>query len=288
VNYGLDLKTLFALLRIKHYIKNLLVFIPLIFSYQLFNAKLLIVTIWGYFAFCFLASGIYIVNDLKDVHKDRLHPKKQYRPIASGKIRPLVARIMIFFCVVLSIICNLMTGSLIGLLFLVTYFFMNIGYSYGLKNVPIIDIIILTVGFILRVVYGASLVEIPVSSWLYLTIIVISLFMGLGKRRNELAAVNPRGGVTRSVLHFYNYSFLDKNMYVCVSLTNTFYALWAVDHSSPYMIWTVPIVILVLMKYSLDIEGHSDGDPVEVVSNDISLLLLIAFYIISALCILYS
>lgn len=279
----------FALLRIKHYIKNLLVFVPLIFSQQLINSHLLLIEVWGFLSFSFLASTIYIINDLKDAPQDRLHPKKKYRPIASRKISSCTAIFIICFCLAISIFCNYMTGSFIGFLLLATYLLINLGYSFGLKNVPIIDIIILASGFVLRVIYGASLAEIPVSNWLYLTIIVASLYMGLGKRRNELAAANQTGGnITRVVLRFYTYSFLDKNMYVCVALTNTFYALWAVSHNISYMIWTVPLVIIVLMKYSLDIEGKFDGDPVEVITHDKTLILMVIIYIISILSILYA
>ncbi len=102
--------------------------------------------------------------------------------------------------------------------------------------------------------------------------------MGLGKRRNEIQKQGDEGE-TRPVLKYYTYSFLDKNMYVCVALSIVFYALWAVERDNPLFLWSVPIMMIILMKYSLDIEGNSDGDPIEVITHDKTLILLVAIFV---------
>ena len=153
------------------------------------------------------------------------------------------------------------------------------------------DIAILVSGFLLRVLYGSEIMGIEISNWLYLTVISMSFYLGLGKRRNEL--VKSTEGTTRKVLQFYNHSFLDKNMYMCLALTITFYSLWSVDPltisriGNSNLFWTVPLVILICMKYSLTIEGNSDGDPVEVVFRDKTLLALILFFGVITMGIIY-
>ena len=146
------------------------------------------------------------------------------------------------------------------------------------------DIVILVSGFLIRVIYGGLIVNVEVSGWLYLTVMSAAFFFALGKRRNEIG-VNDG---TRDVLKFYSREFLDKNMYVFLALLNTFYALWCLDSvNKDRLIWTVPIVLIICMKYSMDIEGDSDGDPIEVLFHDKALLILCAFYAAVLLAIIY-
>lgn len=157
------------------------------------------------------------------------------------------------------------------------YFFLNLIYSFGGKNVPLLDIAILVSGFLLRVIYGGMVTDIPLSHWLCLTITAASFYLSLGKRRGELLK-NPDN--PRPVLRYYSRDFLEKNMYMSVALAIVFYALWTVDASSVIrfgttaLVWTVPLVILIFMRYSLIVEDKTDGDPVEVILHDIPLLLL--------------
>ena len=137
---------------------------------------------------------------------------------------------------------------------------------------------------------GFNVTGIEISKWLYLTIIAMSFYLGLGKRRNELL---KQKGNSRKVLKYYNQGFLDKNMYMCLALTIAFYSLWSVDPitiervSNTDLVWTVPFVILICMKYSLNIEGNSDGDPVEVVLKDKALLAMLAIYGVITVGIIY-
>ena len=227
---------------------------------------------------CLISSAVYILNDIQDAPKDRLHPTKRFRPIAGGSIRILQARVIGGFCLFLSLTLSYLAGGVSGLLLILIYFVLNVSYSFGLKNQPLIDVIILASGFNIRVIYGAVLTQIPISGWLYLTIWTGAFYMGLGKRRNEIARQGSMKE-TRTVLRYYSYSFLDKNMYVCIALSIVFYAMWAVEHESVLFIWSVPILMILLMKYSLDIEGDSDGDPIEVITHDKVLILLIVAFV---------
>nr|WP_308507781.1 UbiA prenyltransferase family protein [uncultured Stomatobaculum sp.] len=271
------MKKYLKLLRAKHYFKNALVFTPLFFNRTIFTSKAANALI-GFVAFCLISSAVYIFNDIQDAPKDRLHPTKKKRPIASGAVSIFRAKTIGMFCLILSIALSLYVGSLMSVLLLLLYFALNILYSLGLKNRPLIDVVILASGFIIRVIFGAALTNIPISGWLYLTIWTGAFYMGLGKRRNEIQKQGDEGE-TRPVLKYYTYSFLDKNMYVCVALSIVFYALWAVERDNPLFLWSVPIMMIILMKYSLDIEGNSDGDPIEVITHDKTLILLVAIFV---------
>ena len=276
-------KSYIKLMRVKHYMTNVLVLVSLFFSKNFFCQEKLIPAILGVVSFCLISSAVYIVNDLNDVEKDRNHPTKCKRPIASGAVSKLQANILLLICIAGSIVLSLMTGKALSLIYILLYFVLNIAYSLGLKNQPILDIVLLTSGFVIRVMYGAFITNTIISSWLFLVIVTGSFYLGLGKRRNEIKL----NADSRDVLKHYNYAFLDKNMHVCLGLTNVFYALWAKEFENPYMLYTVPLVLVIFMKYSLDIEGDSDGDPVEVVIKDKILIAISAVYAASVAVLLY-
>lgn len=273
------MKQYIKLARPHHWIKNVLVLLPLICSGQMFQWKKLSCGLWAFFAFSLLASAIYCINDVRDREKDRKNPAKCTRPIASGAIDVPQALIYCGVLLMLALGCGYLASGWNGLawLWLGLYFFLNLGYSLGLKNFPLIDIAILVSGFLLRMLYGGVVTEIELSKWLCLTVIAMSFYLGLGKRRGERISGKTEG---RNVLKFYSKTFLDQNMYMCVALTVMFYALWTVDAltvarvGGETLIWTVPLVILICMKYSLDVEGEYDGDPVEVLLHDKLLLFM--------------
>lgn len=267
------------LLRIKHYIKNLLIFLPLLCSGGLISSPCEWVGLLvGFFAFSFMSSAIYLINDIRDRENDAQHPKKCHRPIASGTVGILHASFLsLLLCVAALVMAVYLSGatSWMVLVVLVVYLILNIGYSVYLKHIPVIEVAILASGFLLRVLYGGFVSGIEVSSWLYLTVLSFSFYMGLGKRRNEFDR-NPAHD-TRMVLKHYSRRFLDRNMYMFLALSICFYSLWAMEQGR-WALWSVPIVIVCSMRYSLIVEGSSDGDPVEVLLGDKFLLLLGAIY----------
>lgn len=293
------IKEYIKLIRVKHYFKNVLIFLPLIFSGNIFNIEKLIISIIGFIAFSFVASVVYIINDIRDIENDRKHPIKRKRPLPAGTVSKkeaiILAIVMLLIAYLLNTIifvtCNMTIQNLVmSMILLSLYILLNIAHSFGLKNKPIIDIVILVSGFLIRILYGSAITNIEVSNWLYLTVISGSFYMGLGKRRNE---IKKQGDKSREVLKRYSKEFLDKNMYVCLTLSIVFYALWCVDSATiqrmgtNLMVWTVPIVMIILMKYSLDVEGDSYGDPVDVLFKDKILLLIVALYAISVFSIMY-
>lgn len=294
-----NIKEYLKLMRVKHYFKNILIFLPLIFSGDLFNITKISVCLIGYIAFSLIASFVYIVNDIRDIENDRKHPVKKNRPLASGKISKkqgiIFAIVLIGIAYMINAIPVLLkmlsiNNYVVSMLFMTLYIIINIAYSFGLKKQPIIDVVILVLGFLIRILYGSTITNIEVSNLLYLTVIAGSFYMGFGKRRNEII---KQGDTSREVLRRYNKEFLDKNMYVCLTLSIVFYALWCVDANTiarmgnNLMAWTVPIVMIILMKYSLNVEGDSFGDPVDVLFKDKVLMFMVVLYAIIVFSIMY-
>lgn len=264
------------LIRVKHWVKNILIFIPLICS-GLVTYSNVISCIEAFFAFSFASSFIYIINDIRDIEKDKLHPRKKNRPLPSGKIKKSTAIYIAVLMIILAITINTIINNNFlntSLYFLLGYIIMNICYSMGLKNIAIIDIVLLASGFVIRVYYGASIINVDVSSWLFLTIMSASLFLGLGKRKKEL--INNKE--SRKVLQEYNEAFLDKFQYLSLALTIVFYSLWTIEQSIKFLYLTIPLLIIIFMKYSLNIEKNDEGDPTTVLYQDKLLMGLCLIY----------
>ena len=275
------IKQILKLLRPKHWIKNGLILLPLFFNLS-FSFENILTAIIGFSLFSLAASVVYIINDINDIEDDKKHPKKKHRPLASGAvsvqlawgIATIIAAIVVLVPFVYPPITP--TASLV----LAMYVLLNIGYSLRLKHIPIIDIFILATGFVLRIIFGAIIFDISLSNWLILTVLCGSLFMGIGKRRNELMQSKK----TRKVNRYYSFNFLNNSLYVFLALTICFYSLWSIDTANQIhnAIWTVPIVVLILMSYALKLESDScDGDPVNVLFGDKGLSILTLLYTIT-------
>lgn len=281
------MKNYLKLIRVKHWLKNFLVVLPLFFSINLFNTNLIYKCIIAFIIFSFSSSIVYIINDLSDLEKDKLHPIKKYRPLASNKISKKTAINIIIILILLLVpligLLYKLQNNIFVILIPIIYIVVNILYTKLLKNVPIIDVTIIVIGFLLRVLYGGVSIDVQVSKYLYLMIIFGSYFLGFGKRRNEII---KNGYKSRKVLSMYNKDFLDKNMYVAFSLAIVSYTLWCVDPTTiarignDYVFWTIPLLMIILQLYSLNIEGNSHGDPIEVVINDKKLLVASIIYIV--------
>ena len=290
------LKTYISLLRVKHYIKNFLIFFPILFSGNLLNFDAVILAIIEFFSFSFAASAIYVFNDLLDYEKDKNHPIKRNRPIASGIVKKSKAKIIFGFLVLIVTLIQILlyTTKLLNFdnfisstMIIYIYIIINIIYSIYMKHLPILDIIFLTLGFVLRVYFGGSFINVKISNWLYLTILSFSLYLVLGKRKGELQKNND---LSRKVLKFYNESYLDKFMQIYLSLTLVFYSLWCMNFENNLLLYSIFIIIFIVMKYSLDVDSNSIylGDPVETLLHDKTLIISILLYVLYLGVILYG
>lgn len=288
-------------MRVPHWIKQILIFVPFFFSLKELNLESIIKMIGGFFAFSFLASAIYIINDIRDAEKDALHEIKKRRPIASGAISKKSAlRFALLLVTIAFILGCFFSQSIYAWICLDIYFVLNFLYTIYLKEIPLIDVFCLASFYIIRITYGSLLSNIEISFWLYMTILFFSLFLAFGKRRNELNYIktadvfkNSSGGGYRRVLNYYNVSFLDKNMYMCLGMGLMFYALWCNADDTIARLethlqsLTVPLIAFIFMRYSLDIETGGHADPIEVVYNDKTIVAIGFIYVFMMACILY-
>ena len=276
------------LMRVKHYLKNVLVALPVIFAGVALHPTNILKTLIAFITFSLTSSIIYIINDIRDVEKDRKHPVKKKRPLASGEVSIKAAVILAILLFVATIAILYFSNLLFnyGVIVLLVYFVLNLGYSFGLKDIPLVDITILASGFVLRALYGGLLLNIDLSNWLFLTVLSGSFYMALGKRRNEL--IKLEGKETRKVLKYYTKEFLDKNMYMFLSLSIVFYSLWStLGVDNRFFKFSSILVILILMKYSLNVEQDSLGDPIEVILGDKILIILAFIYAAYCFAVLY-
>ena len=257
------------------------------------DLQLFIQNCFGFVIISLLASVIYIINDINDAEKDRMHEEKKNRPIAAGIISVKEASVLIVILLLCIIALQNYVGGGKSWYWLAVYFVLNLLYSLKLKNVALLDVVILVSGFLIRLLYGSAVTGISISFWMCMTVIAASFYLGFGKRRNELLKNEEDAEKIRKVLKYYNKEFLDKNMYMCMSMAIIFYAMWSGAETtiqrtgSGYQMWTVPLVIVIATKYSLNIEKEEYADPVEVILNDKILMLLGFAYAVCMFIILY-
>jgi len=264
------------LLRPKDWAKNLFLFLPVFFGRELFDLLRIQHLLAAFFAFCFVASTVYIINDYRDREDDKKHPKKKFRPLASGQIKPATA---------LAIAALLFTAGLALAYFadpkfrfisiLGFYFLMNMGYSFGLKNIPILDILIVAIGFSLRVKAGGYVANIDVSVWLNLMVLLLALFMAIGKRRDDIILKMETGADMRKAVKGYNVDFLNTMLAMFSAIIIMTYIMYCVSpvttaHSGTYhLYYTAIFVIAGLMRYlQIILVQNEAGSPTEVLYKD--------------------
>ena len=267
------IKNIIKLLRPKHSVKNLLIFLPLIFGLKDLTLKDFRTSILGFIVFCLVASSIYIINDYKDIEKDRLHPVKKKRPLASGAVTKKEAWITFSVLLLVAIIISF-TFPLASIGLIAGYFVLNLGYSLGLKNIPILDVVILTSGFMIRLFLGSSLSGIAVSPLLYLVVMSGAFYLGISKRYNEIIKT---GNQTRSVLKKYNVEYLKSIMNMFLVLIIVFYTEWcsnAYPEHRDLFLASVPMLIILIISYIYVAEKDKYGDPTDVIMKNKPLMLI--------------
>jgi len=271
--------------RVKSWLKNVLVCFPIVFSLELVNLKKVLSTIVLVAAFCLVSSAVYIFNDLNDIEADRKHETKKYRPIASGRIIIPVAVIMMVCFIIVGVALSL-SVNFKAMLIVLAYIVINILYSKWLKHTELVDCFCIASGFVLRVMAGGTIVSEGVSNWLFLTVVSMSLFMAFGKRKGEIES--RHGNETRNVLKHYDKTFLNGIVFMCAGLTMVFYSLWTISHETK-LVYTVPIVLFIVIRYlMLVFRGKSEGDPTNVILSDRLLLIAAGICAVVIIIILYE
>ncbi len=221
-------KTALSLLRVRHWVKNLFVFLPAFFAGQILQLEVLIETCIAVVSFCLVSSAVYIVNDIRDIDEDKAHPQKSKRAIASGLIKTEQA-VLISVVLVLVSFSLLAMASTSALIVLVGYFVINMLYSFGLKNIVVLDLILIAVGFLLRVYAGGIISDIPVSGWLLIMVFLISIFMGLAKRRDDAMLFKNTQLPIRRNIERYNIRFIDIGMVLVSGILIVAYVMYSIS-----------------------------------------------------------
>jgi 4-hydroxybenzoate polyprenyltransferase len=278
-------------LRPKQWPKNLLVFAGLVFTYNLLNPDMLSRVILAFAAFCALSSDGYLWNDLRDAPADRLHPVKRRRPIASGQVPPALAVSLALALAAAGLALAFALGSAF-LLVASLYMLLTLTYSIWLKHLVLIDVFGISAGFVLRAVGGAVVIGVPVSPWLYVCTVLVSLFLGFGKRRNELELMEGNAAGHRKNLEQYSVELLDQLILIVASVTIMAYSLYTFsaenlprDHS---MMMTIPLVLYGMFRYLYLVRvKRKGGAPEDLLLTDPGLLATAIAWVALSVIILY-
>jgi 4-hydroxybenzoate polyprenyltransferase len=266
-------RPLLKTMRPRQWMKNGLLFIALIFDKQLTNWPAFGRIVLGFVLFCLLSSLIYIINDLVDLEADRNHPQKRLRPLPSGQLKESVARTAgIILTVIIFFLSALLSRNfaIVALLYLL----LNLAYSAWLKHSPILDVMILASFYVLRVGAGVSLIVVHrFSPWLYVFTTFLALYLGIGKRRAELALLADEANSHRKVLEGYTLPLLDQLIIIVSSSTIITYSLYTFSApnlpTNHTMMLTIPFVIYGIFRYLYLIQvKQSGGEPEEVLFSD--------------------
>lgn len=292
------LKQILLTMRPKQWPKNFIVYLALIFSINLYwhptetteLVNRLSLTTLAVVLFCLISSAVYIINDLVDIEKDRTHPKKRNRPLASGKLKPAQAFMALTGILLLSIPIAFSLSLQFGII-LSFYFVLNLAYSFVLKNLVIVDVFTVAAGFVLRAVAGAAVINVPISPWLYVCTILGALFLILNKRRNEMVLLDNDATNHRRVLQEYTPKLLDDMIAVVTPTTAMAYFLYT--FSAPNlpknnaMMLTIPFVLYGIFRYQYLVHLKNEGgSPEDVLFKDIPLIITIGLWLLVALGVL--
>lgn len=285
------LKALGELVRPKQWVKNSFVLVGIVFSHSWGQPVLLLKTLAAVLAFCFVSSAIYVLNDFLDRERDRLHPEKCHRPLASGAVSLKAAGILFLSFLLFGLFLGLkVSGSAMEIL--IFYVLQNIAYSVRLKQVVMLDVLLIAFGFMLRILMGTWGVGISPSKWLLLSGLTLALFMGFGKRWSELNALVTGAANYRPVLKNYSLQLLNKLLGITAGAVILTYSLYTLDpstillHHTSNLIYTLPFVIYGLGRYLYLIRVGRGSDPTKLVTKDLHIIFAILLWLVSVILIL--
>ncbi|HEX7217039.1 MAG TPA: decaprenyl-phosphate phosphoribosyltransferase [Methylomirabilota bacterium] len=280
-------------LRPRQWVKNFFVFAGLIFSQSLFT-PLVWPALAAFAIFCALSGAIYLFNDLADVEKDRLHPTKRRRPIASGALSVPAGAAIGVLTLVGSLVAAYALSARFGVVATV-YAALLTAYSVWLKHVVILDVLTVAIGFVLRAVAGAAAIGVEISGWLVICTILVALFLALGKRRHEYLTLHGDAAAHRPILAEYSESFLDQMVAVVTASTVTAYALYTMSPDTVakfhtrWLPLTLPFVLYGVFRYLyLLYRRELGGNPSDLLLSDRALLINTALWMVALLLVIYG
>jgi 4-hydroxybenzoate polyprenyltransferase len=274
------------LLRPKQWAKNLLVFAALLFTGGWDRTGALLLACGAFFAMSLLSSAVYVLNDLRDRERDRAHPVKRNRPLASGAVSPGSAATLGLVCLVGAAGLFFWLGPAclaIGL----TYLVIQVLYNFGLKRVPVLDVFLLATGFVLRAALGAAAIGVTISAWLLFCTAALALLLGFGKRRHEFLLQGEARETSRESLGGYTREALDGLVLVAAAIAAICYGIYAIDSPTavryPALLLTAPFVLYGIARYLFLILSRTEGgEPESMLLGDPHMLLSVALFVIAA------
>ena len=283
-----------TLIRPHQYVKNLFIFLPLFFAGQITTPVLVLNAFMAFIAFSLSASAIYILNDYHDIAEDQLHPKKKYRPLASGAISKKTALYLMALLITAGFYL-IYTLSINATIILGLYIALNIAYSFYLKHFAILDICIIAIGFVLRLFVGATVTSITLSMWIVIMTFLLALFLALAKRRDDVLLYMDTGKKMRKVIDGYNIQFIDSAMAIMASVVIVAYIIYTTSSevvqrlNTQYLYLTALFVIIGVMRYlQISFVKQDSGSPTKIILKDIFIQLTLLFWVMSFAWILYS
>jgi 4-hydroxybenzoate polyprenyltransferase len=287
------LAPLIAALRPKQWLKNGLVLAALIFSKHALELVPVLRALAGALLFCAAASGLYLVNDIRDIEQDRAHPTKRLRPLASGALGIRAGALTAALLLGSSLPLGFLLAVPFGVVLLI-YVVTTLGYCWGLKNVVILDVFVLASGFVLRAVAGAEVIDARPSEWLFICTLLLALFVALCKRRSEVMLLGEDKGKHRSVLDFYTPAFLDQMISAVAGAVIVCYSLytmsdWTVNRvGSTNLLYSIPFVIFALFRYLYLVHLREQGGaPEHVFLTDKGMIMTIVGWVAVVVAVLY-
>ncbi len=254
------------LLRISQWGKNGLTFAPAFFAGKLLEKHFFLLSLWAFLAFCLCASGLYIINDILDIHADRHHPEKKHRPLATGEVSLLQAAILAITLLIIAFILSYPLGKNF-LIVLSIYILLNISYSIFLKRISLLEIFMVAFGYLLRILGGGAATNIIVSSWLFMSVFLLALLISFGKRRAEIALLGNKAKLHRSILADYSVEFLNLCLVITAASSLIMYAIYTVEKGNHLIYTVIPAAYGILRYLKLILVGKG-GDPIEVFAKD--------------------
>lgn len=293
------LRDLVQLARPWQWSKNGIIFAGLVFSLNLLDGSYLLRSVQAFAVFCLASSAIYILNDLFDIERDRLHPKKKTRPLASGRVSRGQGMVLCLILAAASVLLGMSLGKPF-LLVLWVFLAVNAAYSVHLRNLVILDVLLIAVSFVVRAIAGVIALRplnpgLELSPWLLVCTLFLALFLALGKRRHELALLEEGAAGHRASLGEYSREFLDQLMAIVTASTLIAYAIYTIapgtlsKFHSPSLVFTIPFVVYGVFRYLFLVEARNQGgNPSRILYRDVPLLLNIVGWLVAVVVILYA
>jgi len=284
-----SLRVITELLRIKQWYKNIIIFLPVVFSLNLLSVENFSLSIVGFFALSLVSSASYIRNDVKDIEIDKLDPHKSKRPLASGKISLKIAYRVFAVCIIVGFLISFLLDWKFGVMTVLLFVSIEV-YSKWLKNIIFLDVLSISGNYIIRALSGVILIQSKISPWLVLGVFFVALFLAFLKRKHELNTLKELADKHRSSLKNYDVSILDAGLTTSTSMIIITYSLYAMNSVTNdwRLIITVPIIVYILFRQIYLVKNGKIKSVSESVIEDKSILVALFVYGIITTVLLYS